>query len=91
MEQQWEEAEKILSWREMHPGVYRYHGIEHCRTNDYGRPISVVTLENQSRKEKQRQAYTGSQCGFCGCVALSEPSNYSFALTSMSFRDLPLL
>ena len=27
---------------------------------------------------------------FCGCVALSEPSNYSFALTSMSFRDLPV-
>ena len=43
------------------------------------------------RKEKQRQAYIDSQCGFCGCVALSEPSNYSFALTSMSFRDLPLL
>ena len=32
-----------------------------------------------------------SKCGFCGCVALSAPSNYSFALTSMSFRDLPLL
>ena len=45
MEQQWEAAEKILSWREMHPGVYRYHGIEHRGTNDYGRPISVVTLE----------------------------------------------
>ena len=29
----------------MHPGVYRYHGIEHRGTNDYGRPISVVTLE----------------------------------------------
>ena len=28
----------------MQPGVYRYHCIEH-RTNDYGRPISVVTLE----------------------------------------------
>ena len=28
--------------------------------------------------------------GFCGCVALSKPSSYSFALqTSMSFRDLP--
>ena len=48
-------------------------------------------LSSQVGKEKQRQAYTGSQCGFCGCVALSEPSNYSFALTSMSFRDLPLL
>ena len=45
MEQQWKEAEKILSWREMQPGVYRYHGIKHRGTNDYGRPISVVTLE----------------------------------------------
>ena len=40
MEQHWEESEKILSWREMQPGVYKYHGIEHR-----GRPISVVTLE----------------------------------------------
>ena len=45
MKQQWEEAEKILSWREMHPRVYRYHCSEHRRTSDYGRPISVVTLE----------------------------------------------
>ena len=45
MEQHWEESEKILSWREMQPGVYKYHGIEHRGTNDYGRPISVVTLE----------------------------------------------
>ena len=29
----------------MHPGVYKNHGIEHRGTNDYGRPISVVTLE----------------------------------------------
>ena len=42
---EWEEAEKVLSWREMQTGVYRYHGIEHRGTNDYGRPISVVTLE----------------------------------------------
>ena len=42
------------------------------------------------RKGKQRQAYTDPQCGFCGCVELSK-SSYSFALTSMSFRDLPLL
>ena len=47
MEQQWEASEKILSWREMQPGVYRYHGIEHRSTNDYGRPISVVTLETR--------------------------------------------
>ena len=47
MEQQWEDAEKILSCREMQPGVYRYHGIEHRGTNDYCRPISVVTLETK--------------------------------------------
>ena len=47
MEQQWEEAEKILSWRDMHQGVYRFHGIEHRGTNSYGRPISVVTLETE--------------------------------------------
>ena len=45
MEQHWEESEKILSWKEMKPGVYMYHEIEHRGTNDYGRPISVVTLE----------------------------------------------
>ena len=50
MEEQWEEGEKISSWREMQPGVYRYRGIEHCGTNDYGRPISVVTLEIQAVK-----------------------------------------
>ena len=50
MEQQWEESEKILSWREMHPGVYSYHCIELRGTNDYGRPISVVTLERQGVK-----------------------------------------
>ena len=42
---EWEESEKILSWREMQPGSYRYHGIEYRGTNDYGKPISVVTLE----------------------------------------------
>ena len=47
MEQQWEEAEKILSWREMHPEVYKYHSIEHRGTNDYNKPISVVTLETK--------------------------------------------
>ena len=29
----------------MRPGVCRVHGIEHRGTNDYGRPISVITLE----------------------------------------------
>ena len=33
----------------MQPGVYRYHGIEHRGTNDYGKPISVVTLETQKK------------------------------------------
>ena len=50
MEQQWEDAEKIFSSREMQPEVYRYHGIEHRGTNDYGRPISVVTLEKEGVK-----------------------------------------
>ena len=50
MEQQWEEAEKILCWREMQLGEYRYHGIEYRGTNDYGRPISVVTLEREGVK-----------------------------------------
>ena len=47
---QWEESEKILSWRELQPGVYMYHGIEHRGTNDYRRPISVVTLEREGVK-----------------------------------------
>ena len=49
MEQQlqFEEAEKILSWRDMHQGIYRFHNIEHRGTNSYGRPISVITLETE--------------------------------------------
>ena len=31
----------------MQPGVYSYHGIEYHGTNDYCRPISVVTLERE--------------------------------------------
>ena len=57
MEQQWEEAEKVLSWREMQPGVYKNHGIEHRGTNDYGRPISVVTL---ARNEVVKMYYAPS-------------------------------
>ena len=57
MEEQWEEAEKILSWREMQPGVYRYHCIEHRSTNDYVRPISMVTLE---RNEVVKMYYAPS-------------------------------
>ena len=47
MEHQWEEAEEILSWREMLPGVYRYLGIEYCGENNYGRLISMITLETK--------------------------------------------
>ena len=54
---EWEEAEKILSWREMQSGEYRYHGIEHRGTNDYGRPICVVTLE---RNEVVKRYYAPS-------------------------------
>ena len=48
MEQQlqFEEAEKILRWRDMRQGVYKYHGIEYRGENSYGRPISVITLES---------------------------------------------
>ena len=52
---------------------------------------SLALSRTLLRKEKQRQAYTDSQRGFCGCVELSKSSNYSFALTNMSFRDLSLL
>ena len=47
MEQQlqFEEAKKILSWRDMHQGIYKFNNIEHRGTNSYGRPISVITLE----------------------------------------------
>ena len=47
MEQKWEESEQIFSWRDMQPGVYKYHGIEHRGTNYYSKPISVVTLETE--------------------------------------------
>ena len=49
MEQQlqFEEAEKILSWRDMRPGIYKIHNIEYRGTNEYDRPISVITLETQ--------------------------------------------
>ena len=83
MEQQWEEAEQILSWREMQTGVYRYHGIELRGINDYGRPISVVTLEREgvkmyyapsslywdlkNRSETNFIKYEGNQTSAKGC------------------------
>ena len=49
MEQQlqFKEAEIILSWREMQQGVCKYHSIEYCGENNYGRPISVTTFETK--------------------------------------------
>ena len=48
MEQQFEKAEQILSWREMKPGAtYKYHGIECRGKNSNYKPISVVTLETK--------------------------------------------
>ena len=48
MEQQFEKAEKILSWREMTPGtVYKYHGIQCRGKNSCDKPISVMTLETK--------------------------------------------
>ena len=58
---------------------------------DLTRLNSTVPIELIYSAEKAKTGYTDSQCGFCGCVALSKPSNDSFAFTSMSFRDLPLL
>ena len=40
----------------MKPGVYRYLGIVHRGTNDYGRPISVVTLETEETGVKMYYA-----------------------------------
>ena len=57
MEEQWEEAEKILSWRKMQPGVYKYHSIEHRGTNDFNKPIIVVTVE---RNEVVKMYYAPS-------------------------------
>ena len=51
---QFKEAEKILSWREMRLGVYKYHNIEYQGTNDYGRPISAITLETKEGVKMSR-------------------------------------
>ena len=40
----------------------------------------------KSKEGKAKTGYSDSQCGFCGCVALSKPSNYSFALTILFFK-----
>ena len=48
MEQQhFEEAEQILSWREMQPGVYIFVDKEMRRVNKWMKSITVVTLKQQ--------------------------------------------
>ena len=44
---QFEEAEKILSWREMQPGVYILVDKEMRGVNKWMKPINVVTLKQQ--------------------------------------------
>ena len=56
--------------------------------------MTDVVFGFPSFEESQRQTCMGSQSSFCGCVALSTAlASYInfFALTSMSFRDLPLV
>ena len=40
----------------MKPGVYKYVNIEHLVTNDYGKPISMITFET---KEGVKMIYYG--------------------------------
>ena len=47
---------------------------------------SKTKSSKRCRREKQRQAYTDSQCGFCGRVALSKLPNYSFGLTTVCLQ-----
>ena len=80
MEQQWEEAEKILSWREMSEGIYGYHDIERRGTNNYGRPISVITLETKEGVEM----YSAPASLFYDLKRLSETSFIKYEGTQTS-------
>ena len=50
------------------------------------RPPCPNSLANSlsSVRKSNRRPRTDSQCGFCGCVALSKPLNCSFTFTSIS-------
>lgn len=61
-----------------------------CEVDDCEIAGQAQLSRNLTKKGKAKVGRTDSQRGFCGCVALSKPSNYSFALTSMSFRDFNL-
>ena len=88
MEKQWEESEEILNWRELQLGVYSYHGIEHRSINDYGRPISVVTLE---RNEVVKMYYAPSSL-YWGLKKRSETNfiKYEGTRTSPKGFDYPV-
>ena len=59
--------------------------IEYCEI-----PGQAPWSRNLTKKGKAKTGRKDSQCDFSGFAALSKPSNYSFALTSMSFRDFNL-
>ena len=54
MEQQlqFEEPKKILSWCEMDQEIDKFQNIEFRGTIDYGKPISVITLETKEGSEQ---------------------------------------
>ena len=55
------------------------------------RDVKPAYSTHSDSKGKTKTGLHGLPMCFCGCVALWKSSNYSFALTSMSFRDFPLL
>ena len=59
-----------------------------CRSSGGSQVLLKALHEYDIQKEKQRQACTDPQCGFCGCIALSSLKINSFALSSMSFRHI---
>ena len=61
--------------------------IEYCEI-----PGQSPWSRNLTKKGKAKTGHKDSQCDLSGfvAIALSKPSNYSFALTSMSFRDFNL-
>ena len=77
----------------MEPGVYRYHGIEHRGTNDYGRPISVVTLERQGVKKNYVNSYYAPASLYWDLKRRPETSfiKYEGTQTSDKGYDYPVL
>ena len=72
-----------MSWRDIRPGMYKYHGIEHRGTNDYGRPISVTTLES---KESVKMYYAPASLYWDLNKCLSEMNFIKYEGTQTSER-----